>query len=166
MKKNYMQIRYSSAEKVIDEVIKDDDKWNLFMEQIKSRDLPDINGFRYQESYKSFLVLTYVLCSGNICDSCDYNPNQRGGKRRFSKKKRFDCNWRKTKGDELARETAKEIGLKGFHAYNINEPAWNKKFKELSKIVLEEHKDRTKTPPWLDTERNTCQHYYIDLTKP
>ena len=40
-----------------------------------------------------------------------------------------------------------------------------KNLQKLSQQILEEHKNRTKAPTWLDVKNNLCQHYYNDPSK-
>lgn len=165
------------AEKKVLEIIADDEQWDLFVRQVKQHGI-DLND--YKNDYKivreragaseidrEILQALYIDYSiTQICDVCDYNPDHRRmGQRRFSPRKRFYCNWRRTEGDMSAEQTARNSGHGGA-SYNFNEPELGAKYHELSQIVLEEHKDRTKAPAWLDTERNLCPHYYIDLSEP
>jgi hypothetical protein len=171
MGNNFDRMWAQAGEKVL-EIIADDDQWGLFVQQVEQHGI-DLNEHknareraRTSEDYRAFLQGLYIHYSATqICDACDYNPNHRRGQRKFSARNRFDCDWMKTQGDVLAEQTAKEEGHRGA-LYNFNNPAWKAKYQELSQVVLEEHKDRTKAPTWLDTQRNLCPHCYIDLTRP
>lgn len=163
---NIEKIR-AKAEKDISEIVKDDESWNLFVQQAKQHEFKILSREKASslDWYKSVLIPLYITSSMiKVCDSCDYSPNHRKGQRKFSERKRFDCNWRKTEGDILAEQTAKNEGLNG-GLYSFNDPEWKTRYNELSKKVLEEHTDRTKAPQWLDAAKNLCPHYYMDLTK-
>jgi hypothetical protein len=126
----------AQAREEISEIIADDSRWALFVQQVKQQGIDLSQHVNARErggtetGYRAFLEVLYVSCSATqICDTCDYNPNHRRGQRRFSAKRRFDCTWSETDG-----------------------------------AVLEERIDR-KVPAWLDVERNLCPHYFMDLTK-
>lgn len=171
MENNFDRMWAQSEEKVL-EIIADDDKWSLFVQQVEQHGI-DLSKHenaremaRTSEPYMALLQALYTRYSATqICDTCEYNPNHRRGQRKFSARNRFDCGWRKTQGDVFAEETAKKEGLGGA-LYKFNDPEWKAKHQELTQIVLEEHTDRTKAPTWLDSQRNLCPHYYINLTKP
>jgi len=173
MRKYLEGLRARAREKVL-EIIANDGRWELFVQQVGQDGLIDLNEdknarqrARTSECYREFLEGLYInYVATQICDTCDYNPKHRGGKRKFSARRRFDCNWRKTEGDVLAEKTAREKGYEGGALYKFGDPKWRARYQRLSQVVLEEHKDRTKAPPWLDVERNMCPHYYIDLTRP
>jgi len=171
MANNRERMWAQAGEKVL-EIIADDDSWDLFVQQVGQHGI-DLNEHKNarervesDEGYRAFLQGLYIHYSATqICDSCDYNQNQRRGQRKFSVRRRFDCDWRKTEGDVLAEQTAREEGHGGA-LYKFNNPDWKARYQELAKTVLEEHTDRTKAPTWLDVEKNLCPHYYIDLTRP
>lgn len=163
---------WAQARKKVLEIVADDSQWDLFVQQVDQHGVY-LNEHknareraRKSKDYRAFLEGLYIFYSATqICDACDYSPNHRKGQRKFSPRRRFDCTWEKTKGDVLAEQTARDEGHGGA-SYKFNNPEWKAKYEELSQVVLEEHKDRTKAPAWLDTQKNLCQHYYIDLTGP
>lgn len=171
MASNFDRLRAQAGEKVL-EIIVDDNQWDLFVQQVKQHGI-DLNKHsnareraRTSEDYRIFLQELYIDYSATqICDACDYNPKHRRGQRKFSPRRRFDCDRSKTEGDVLAEQTAREEGYGGA-LYKFNDPEWKARYEELSNVVLEKHTDRTKAPPWLDIQKNLCPHYYIDLTRP
>ncbi len=169
MRKNSDRMWAQAEEKVL-EIIANDEQWNLFVKQAEQHGIDLKNArkrARGSEDYRSFLKMLYIDYSATqICDLCDYNPNHRNGQRKFTSKRIFNCTWTKTQGDVLAEQTAREEGHEEEALYKFNDRRWNARYEDLSKVVLEEHKDRTKAPIWLDVKRNLCPHYYIDLTKP
>lgn len=171
MLKNFKQLWAEAGKKVL-EAITDDNKWNLFVAQALNNEI-DLNDFKNPRemgkdlrnfgAYLQSLYFNYSM--QQICDSCDYCPNQRRGEKRFAQRRRFDCSWTKTQGNVLAEQTARKEGQKFGASYNFNDSKWKARYQKLSQRVLEEHKDRTKAPPWLDAKRNLCPNYYIDLSR-
>ena len=160
---------YPQAKKKVLEIIADDNKWNLFVQQVGQHEIDLRNSreiARTSKDYRIYLQGLYIHYSATqICELCDYNPHQRKGKGKFLAKRRFDCNWRKTKGDVLAEETARKKGQEGVSLYKFNDPEWTARYEKLSQAVSEQHIDRTKAPPWLDVKKNLCPHYYIDESR-
>ena len=106
------QIR-EQAERELLEIVGDNNRWNLFLKQVRlglGIDLAEHEEPRErvknEEVYRGYVRNLYILCSiEKICDSCDFNPKQRGGKRRFTDKRVFHCNHRKTQGNVFAEYT-------------------------------------------------------------
>jgi len=106
--------RWESAKKRLDEIIADDQKWEVFLEQMDAHCIEIAKHKNAREnaksedgfyrSYLTALVLNYNMQC--VCDTgCDFNRRQRPGYKRFQKRKLYDCDWEKTKGNELAEYT-------------------------------------------------------------
>lgn len=137
----YMEDALNRAKTEIEEVIKDDSKFELFKKQVSFR-LGKNCGFvdsyreklldeRLSESGKkellSILALFYQLYSMTfICDFCEYKPRHRKYGRQFSTPKKFNC-----------------------------------EFDEKNIIT-----DSKVPPEFLNVEENLCPHHYIDYSKP
>jgi hypothetical protein len=165
---NSLERMWAQAGEKVSEIIKDDDKWNLFVHQVEQHGIGLNKNARKiardSGDYRAFLQGLYIHYSATqICDACDYNPNWRRGQKKFSQRRRFDCGWIKTQGDVLAEQTAEQEGFQGgaLSLYKFDDSGWKARYNELSKVVLEEYGDRTKAPPWLDVKRNLCPHYQI-----
>src|SRR3990167_4047378 len=101
------------AEQKILEIVEDDSQWNLFVQQVINREGIDLREHdnprrrvKTDEVFRTTLEWLYLHDSlAHICDSCDLNPKQRIGKRRFALKEAFYCNHKKTQGDVFAEYT-------------------------------------------------------------
>lgn len=127
--------RWKEAENRVLEIIADDAKWEVFVQQVEQHgislnDHKDPRGrARDSEEYRALLSSLYITAAmRQLCDTCDYNAHQRRGERSFAAKRRFDCDFGLADGQETY---------------------------EQSSVA----------PPWLDVARNLCPHYYLDLSR-
>lgn len=100
-----------NAKKYVEEAVEDDEKWNLFERQLELQGL-NIRNYRdmarKEHGFMDVLATFYrVHVAVHICDQCDYCPRPRRGKKVYSKRKVYDCDWLKTEGDLLASYTGK-----------------------------------------------------------
>lgn len=137
--KRYCEI-WKTAEKHIDEIIADDQKWGLYKRRIRTVLGTDLDGNLFpfdpreaankSEDFRRYLQWMYFYTSSFICDNCEYNSRPRKGSRKYTRPKRFYCSY--TKGSA----------------------EW-----EMKKHLERNPGNRARPPPWLRVEDNFCPHY-------